>query len=129
MILLRRSALTGLLPILLIVYMSAVKAMPPDTNNFILTAEAVEQNHLWTISPELKAPIEQLLRYEIVTEKSGPSGRSQTRQSGRVNASPDHQVKLSSVTLGLRPGDTCTVDIRVFNDATLVAETQIRLPK
>lgn len=129
MILFIRPGFSGFLLILLIAYTSAVKAMPPDARNFILTAEVVEQNHLWTISPELKATDERLLQYEIVTEKTGPTGHSQTRQSGRVNASPDHPVKLARVTLGLRPDDQCTVDIRVFADTALIAETQIRLPK
>ncbi len=129
MILFRRSHFAGLFTILLTIHMSAVEAVPPGAGNFILTAEVSEQNHLWTISPELRAPDELLLQYEIVTEKTGPSGRSQTRQSGRVNASPDHPAKLARVTLGLRPEDNCTVDIRVFTDSALIAETQVRLPR
>lgn len=119
----------GLALILIAFYLPVAKAMPPKQTELILTTAISSHERLWTVSPQVLSPIEQVLRYEIATEKTGQSGRSQTRQSGQVNVTPHHPTTLATLTLGLAPEDSCVVSVQVFAGTELLAKEQIKLPQ
>lgn len=119
----------GLAVVLVVSHIYVTKAMAANQSEFVLTTEVSSQDFSWKISPQVSSPVEQVLRYEITTEKTGQSGRSQTHQSGQVKAFPHHPTTLATVNLGLNPEDNCTVSVQVFVGVDLVAEERIRLPR
>lgn len=66
-------------------------------------------------------------RYELVAERSGPAGRSTTRQGGIVRADSGTVVQLSRASLGpLGPDDHFSVVLTVFEGDRAVARDEQR---
>ena len=54
------------------------------------------------------------LFYELHAFKKGPSGESETSQSGEFNVKAREETILSSLVLSLNPGDKCILTLKVF---------------
>ncbi len=54
-----------------------------------------------------------VLSYQLRAVKNGASGSSVTSQSGEFHAEPG-EVSLSSLVLSLSPGDSCKVELEIF---------------
>ena len=66
-------------------------------------------------------------RYELVAERSGPAGRSTTRQGGAVRAEKGAVVQLSRASLGpIGPEDRYSVVLTVFENDEPVAYDERR---
>ena len=66
-------------------------------------------------------------RYEIVAERSGPAGRSTSRQSGTVDASAGTPLQLSQTRLApLGPDDRWLVVLTIYQDDQPVARAEVR---
>ena len=62
-------------------------------------------------------------RYELVSERAGPSGRSSVRQAGAIVAAPGETVRLTQVGLGSdRVGHQHDVTLRVLAGQTVLAQ-------
>lgn len=62
------------------------------------------------------------LEYDLAVSKSGPAGSSTSRQGGAFTPPADRADTLSTVRLGVQPGDTIRVDLRVSGPAGVLAE-------
>ena len=65
------------------------------------------------------------LRYELVTTKQGPSGRSSSTQAGSFTAPPQQEVSLSNVTVNVTQKDTYVIELKVFRDGTVYLHDKI----
>jgi hypothetical protein len=101
-------------------------AAPPPVR---LWMEASFQAQRLTLVPHLEAPAGTSLRYEMVTVKSGPAGRSTTRQGGGVTVGEEGSSPLSTVSIGMDAQDRCDVAVRVLEGTTVVAEREFRYPE
>lgn len=68
-------------------------------------------------------------RYELLSEKSGTSGKSTTRQAGAFNLKCCEPVPLSHLSLGLNPGDRYLITLRLLEGDTLLAEKVLSYPQ
>ncbi|HEY5930194.1 MAG TPA: curli-like amyloid fiber formation chaperone CsgH [Burkholderiales bacterium] len=68
-------------------------------------------------------------RYELLSEKSGASGKSSTRQAGAFNLKCCDPVALSNLSLGLKPGDRYVITLRLLEGDTLLAEKILSYPQ
>ena len=96
---------------------------------YVLRLEAVEAAGRLTVSPRLQGPPGAALRYEMSSSKSGAAGRSTTSQGGRVSLDAGGSGALSSLSLGVQPGDRYVVTVKVFDGARLVAEDALQVPR
>ena len=62
------------------------------------------------------------LHYELDVNKRGTSGTSTSRQSGTFTPAAGRADTLSTVHLGVQPGDTVRVDLRVLSPSGVLAE-------
>lgn len=106
--------------------LSAEEAM---TSEIKLWADISNSGDVWTILPRTQNPGQKELRYEIDAIKTGRSGNSHTRQSGNVPVSFQENITLASLSMGIPTGETCEVDIKLFDHARLVADLKLRLPQ
>jgi hypothetical protein len=68
-------------------------------------------------------------RYELTAEKVGPSGRSSSRQSGRVEIGSAAPIQLSRLSLGApRPGDRYEIILTLYVGDRQVARDMVRKP-
>lgn len=102
--------------------------MAMDKSAYQLTLDARVENRKLTMAPHIRAPAGSALRYEMVAAKSGASGNTSTRQGGQVRVDDSQTAALSKVSLSLDPDSRCTVSIKVFEGATLVAEGAFTYP-
>ena len=66
------------------------------------------------------------LAYRLVVEKRGQSGTSKNRQGGRFETAPGRTDTLSTVRLGVGPGDRVEVRLTVLDaEAEAVAESRL----
>ena len=65
------------------------------------------------------------LTYRLEAEKTGPSGRSSTKQSGSFVAEGQKEVSLSKVVLNIQPNDSCKVTLHIVDGETIVASDSI----
>ena len=64
-------------------------------------------------------------RYELVSERSGPTGRSANRQAGSVRALPGEAVQLSRTALSpLGDDDRYSVILSIYDGDRLVARDE-----
>jgi len=75
-----------------------------------------------TLTPYVKTPSAANLRYSFEVDKHGKSGRSTTRQSGRLSFQSDQPKALSTLALHLKPEDHCRVELKLYDEDRLVAE-------
>jgi hypothetical protein len=66
------------------------------------------------------------LSYQLDVTKSGASGRSTSRQSGTFRPTPSGADTLSTVRLGVQPGDEVEAVLTVSSGSGLVSEARRR---
>ena len=66
------------------------------------------------------------LRYELIVEKQGTSGRSTSRQAGAfVAPAPGVRDTLSRVQVGVKGGDRIVATLTVHREARLLGEARL----
>jgi len=68
------------------------------------------------------APPAAELTYQLEVSKRGSSGTSTSRQGGAFTPAAGSADTLSTVRLGVQPGDTVRVDLRVSGPSGVLAE-------
>jgi len=81
------------------------------------------------VVPVVAGPAGSRVRYEMVSSKQGPAGKSNTRQSGGVTVGADGSAKLSTLSLGVGADDRYLISVKVFDGGKLVAEDALRYPQ
>lgn len=66
------------------------------------------------------------LSYTLDVTRRGASGTSSTRQGGAFTPAPERADTLSTVSLGVQPGDTVEARLEVTGPAGFVAEADFR---
>jgi hypothetical protein len=56
------------------------------------------------------------LRYELKTDKNGPSGTARNSQSGRFTVAPQQRVTLSQQTLSVGAADSYQLQLRALDE-------------
>lgn len=100
-----------------------------DEPGYRLSMGAEVRGGTLVIAPTVAAPAGKALRYELVTQKSGRSGNSNTRQSGSITADVEGKAALSRVSVSLAEGERCQVTVRVYEGSRLVASQDYRHPR
>lgn len=96
-----------------------------------LWAELHQDAELWTVKPQFVAPADGATThfdYVLTAHKNGRSGRSETRQSGRIHLGLGQQATLGSLRIALHDGDRCQVRISVSQALQPVGELTLELP-
>ncbi len=75
---------------------------------------------------EAADPPDAELSYTLDVSKRGPSGTSSTRQGGTFTPAPGHTDTLSTVRIGVQPGDTVEARLEVSGPAGLYGEAVYR---
>ena len=96
---------------------------------YVLRLEAAEEAGRLTVAPRVQGPAGASLRYEMSSDKSGGAGKSSTSQSGRVSLDQGGAGALSTLRLGVSPGDRYVITVKIFDGARLVAEDVLRYPR
>jgi hypothetical protein len=94
-----------------------------------LWTEVVSEGELWTVVPHVEAPAGSSLRYEVLAKKVGHSGRSNTRQSGKITVGAGGSGALVGLRIGVGPEDRCDVDVTVFSGQDIAANLTLHLPR
>ena len=109
----------------------AANAMASEKNepNFRIWADVQNDNGQWTVVPKIELSTDSALSYEITANKTGRSGRSKTKQSGRISVSTGVPVALASLRIGVGKEDHCVVDIHVYEGDLLRGNLTVNLPE
>ena len=67
--------------------------------------------------------------YELTSEKSGRSGTSRSRQSGKVALSPGIDTSLAQQQIGITEQDHYRLTLKVFSKGELIASDMISVPE
>ena len=108
----------------------AANAMASEKNepSFRIWADVDNDNGLWTVVPRIELAVDSALSYAITADKTGRSGRSKTKQSGRLSVSSGVPVALASLRIGVGKEDSCVVDIQVYEGDLLRGNLTLTLP-
>ncbi len=71
---------------------------------------------------------EKIIRYEFNITKSGPSGRSQSSQSGQQHSKAASTTILAHSQIRLQHGDRLEASLRIFHQKKLVATANYSFP-
>ncbi len=104
-------------------------ALAMDKPGYRLTLDARVEDHRLTMAPQIQAPAGAVLRYEVIAAKTGAAGTTSTTQGGEVRVDDRKTAALSKLSLSIGPQDRCTVSVRVFDGADLVAERSYSYPE
>ncbi len=81
-----------------------------------------------TLTPYVKTPHASNLRYIFEVDKQGESGRSRTRQGGRLSFQSNQPKALSTLSLNLKTDDRCRINFKLYDGDKLVAELVSEVP-
>ncbi|SEM96201.1 curli-like amyloid fiber formation chaperone CsgH [Nitrosomonas marina] len=81
-----------------------------------------------TITPYAKALRTCNLRYTLEVDKQGKSGRSSTRQSGKLLLQPNQPKAISTSSFNLKANDHYQIRFKLFDKNKLVAELVSETP-
>ncbi len=65
------------------------------------------------------------IRYTLAVKKSGKSGSSSNKQSGKHQVAPQEEVILSTTKINVGAKDSYKIELQIFDADTLVAEDSI----
>ena len=97
-------------------------------DDFRLTINAYSQGSLLRVNPQIVGPAGRALSYELVASKTGRSGRTSSRQSGKVAVGASGAASLSTLSLSVEPEDRYDVTVKVFEGGKLVASESLHYP-
>jgi hypothetical protein len=78
--------------------------------------------------PQVEASRDALLDYELISAKTGKAGRSSSTQAGSVRVGRGETRSLTRLRLGVGPGDSYTLSLRVYENGELVGEDAVTYP-
>ncbi|SET04525.1 Thin aggregative fimbriae synthesis protein [Nitrosomonas marina] len=81
-----------------------------------------------TFTPYAKALRAFNLRYTLDVDKQGKSGRSSTRQSGKLLLQPNQPKAISTSSFNLKADDHYRINFKLFDKNKLVAELVSETP-
>lgn len=90
--------------------------------------EASLENNILMVDAYIKGAKDASLRFELISEKSGASGNSRTKQSGIVLAKRDSVHSLTKLRLGYAQGDEYVFTLSLYDNATLLARQKFTYP-
>ena len=105
--------------------MSASRAEVPSVNAWI---EVTPLNGLIRVIPYCRSVDAITVNYELISEKSGRSGTSRSRQGGKVVLKPGIDTSLSHQKIGIADQDSYRLTLKVFNRGQLIASDMITVP-
>lgn len=100
-----------------------------DDPRFRLRLESSTESGYLTVAPVLRGPADHVVRYEMVSTKSGGAGKSTTRQGGEVGLGSDGKATLSKLKLSVGRQDRYAITVTVFEGKTVVAEESLSYPE
>lgn len=104
-----------------------VTAMADDAR-YRLRLEPTPNAGRVTIAPLLTGPANKVVRYEMVSTKSGGAGKSTTKQSGEANLGPEGKATLSTLRLSVGPKERYAITVTVLDGKAVVAEASLNYP-
>ena len=111
----------------IVLLLGTTPAMADELAYTLHIDSTIEASRLIVV-PVIAGPAGSRLRYEIVSSKQGPAGKSNTSQSGGV-VGADGSAKLSKLSLGVGADDRYLISVKLFDGGKLVAEQVLRHPK
>ena len=88
---------------------------------------STEQGRL-LVNAYVKTTHASTLEYELISQKSGSSGNSKTKQSGSVDVEAAKAYPLTKLRLGYNAGDEYQITLSIYENATLVAQETLTYP-
>ena len=76
----------------------------------------------------VKSPKLATLHYDLISEKTGNSGSSKTKQAGKINAEVGETYPLTKLQLGIASEDKYTLTLNVYENGELVAKDAVIYP-
>ena len=105
--------------------MSASLAEVPSVNAWI---EVTPLDGLIRIIPYCRSEKAITVSYELVSEKSGRSGTSRSRQGGKVELKPGIDTSLAQQQIGITKEDSYQLTLKIFSHGELIASERITVP-
>jgi len=112
----------------IVLLLGTTPAMADELAYTLRIDSTIEASRLIVV-PVIAGPAGSRLRYEIVSSKQGPAGKSNTSQSGGAVVGADGSAKLSKLSLGVGADDRYLISVKLFDGGKLVAEQVLRHPK
>ena len=93
-----------------------------DMNDLQVWLDTREQAEQLLVVPYARSGRPIAATYDLVMRKSGTTGASRIAQQGKVNLVPEQAQPLSRLTLDVRKGDECRIELSLREDGTLLAQ-------
>jgi hypothetical protein len=100
-----------------------------DAPGYDLSLGSVIRDGNLKIAPVVTAPPGKMLRYDVVTHRTGPSGNHNSRQSANVTVGQDGKASLSQVVVSVQEQDHYEVTVEVYEGKQLVAAETLKHPR
>ncbi len=68
-----------------------------------------------------------LIEFSLRIERSGPSGKTATKQSGRAQVDPGKVASLSTTSVNIGPGDQLSLLLTIYRDGEIVATNALKV--
>lgn len=119
-----------LLPWLSIVMLAMVPTAAIGGADLEAWIETTVQGQVLFVSPKAKAKAQsaQVVRYELVSRKTGTAGTSDSRQAGTKSVACCETVSLAALRLSVAPDDMYTLTLRIYFGSDLVAQDEVVYP-
>ena len=118
-----------LLIFLLVCGVLAVAVTPAVGEEWKAWFDAGQSGSLLAVTAYCSAGKEGRVRYRMDTSKRGPSGASNSTQSGTAVIVPNVPTALSRLNLGISPDDHYCITLKLFENGVLVAEGKLVYPE
>lgn len=116
--------LYGLIVLSIIMAVPSLPLMAGETPvQAIIEIQKLEPNII-TVIARCSTERTDLLRYELVADKTGRSGNAKSRQAGQFNPKTGVPTELSNLKFSIAPGDQLQLSLKVFAGATIVATAE-----
>jgi len=80
------------------------------------------------VAPRVSGPPGAQLRYEIEVRRQGAGNSSDNRQSGTVVLDDSGAGRLATSAVSVQPGESFTVNVKVYEGERLAAERSMKGP-
>ncbi len=117
-----------ILTLLMTPLMAAVIAHAESADIALWIEKEVTGENQVTLTPYVKTLHSSNLRYIFEVDKQGKSGRSQTRQGGKLSSQPNQPQALSTLSLNLTADDRYRINFMLYDEDKLVAELAYEVP-
>jgi hypothetical protein len=111
---------------LLLAFFCLLVGLAAGAADLTLDIGAEESQGQLRVTPIVTSATDRRLRYEVLAQKEGASGKSQSRQAGNLAVRAGVRASASTLALGIAPGDRYTVTVRLFEGRKLLAEKKLQ---